>query len=271
MANLNALTDYYRNFGQTGLKVSPVALGTVKIGRNQLVKNKVSDGFALPSDQEVDKLLNLALDLGINVIDTAPSYGESEAALGRVLGSKRQDFVISTKVGEEFARGISTYNFSAKSVRSSVERSLGQLKTDYLDSVLLHLPASDWDPLVNSPALEVLSRLKERGDILSYGASTKSVEGGLFAVEHCDSVMVSFNVHYRGEIEVIQKAAALNKGVFIIKALLQGHLDKVEVEDPLASCFKAAFDANDSAVVVMGTVNPSHLQENVSAALRSLP
>jgi aryl-alcohol dehydrogenase-like predicted oxidoreductase len=270
MAPLNSLKDHQHYLGQTQLQASPVGLGTVKIGRNQNVKNKVADGFALPSDKAVGELLSLALDLGINFIDTAPAYGESEAVLGRVLGKNRQQFVISTKVGEEFTRGVSHYDFSANNIRLSIERSLSRLKSDYLDNVLVHCPADDLTVLENSPVLEILSRLKEQGQILNFGASTKSVAGGLYAVKHCDLVMVSFNQVYQAELEVIKQAMAANKGVLVIKALLQGHLDKVAEIDPLTACFAAVYAVCPSAIVVVGTVNPVHLRTNAESALRAL-
>ena len=65
-----------RPLGATGLQVSPLGLGTVKFGRNQGVK--YPQAFNLPSDREALALLELAWDLGINLLDTAPAYGESE-------------------------------------------------------------------------------------------------------------------------------------------------------------------------------------------------
>jgi len=91
-----------RQLGQTGLAVSCLGLGTVKIGRNQEVKYPIS--FPLPRDNDVSDLLATAKDLGINLLDTAPAYGSSEQRLGRLLRD-RDDWVICTKVGEEFTGG----------------------------------------------------------------------------------------------------------------------------------------------------------------------
>ena len=90
--------------GQTGLEVSRLGLGTVKFGRNQEVR--YPNSFVLPSDQEIIDLLELAHSLGINLLDTAPAYGSSEQRIGRLL-SNRADWVICTKVGEEFLLGRS--------------------------------------------------------------------------------------------------------------------------------------------------------------------
>ena len=70
------LYRFLRKFGQTNIRISPVTLGTVKIGRNSGVK--YPSKFDLPSDESVSRLFELAYDLGINAIDTAPAYGHSE-------------------------------------------------------------------------------------------------------------------------------------------------------------------------------------------------
>ena len=90
----------HRSLGQTGLELSPIGLGTVKIGRNTDVK--YATDFELPSDHEIIQLLTLASELGINCLDTAPAYGSSEARLGELLPEIAIDFRIITKVGETY-------------------------------------------------------------------------------------------------------------------------------------------------------------------------
>src|SRR5690606_20507720 len=72
---------------QTDLFVSPIGLGTVKLGRNQGVK--YPQGFELPNDRQARELIAQAGDLGINLIDTAPAYGISEERLGGLLHGQR--------------------------------------------------------------------------------------------------------------------------------------------------------------------------------------
>ena len=80
-----------RALGSTGLDVSCLGLGTVKIGRNEGVKYPA--GFQLPDDALVRDILALCRDVGMNLIDTAPAYGSSEERLGALL-TQRQDWVI---------------------------------------------------------------------------------------------------------------------------------------------------------------------------------
>src|SRR5882672_8748483 len=81
---------------------SVLGLGTVKFGRNRNVRYPGGDGFALPSDREIETLLDVAVECGINVLDTAPAYGASEERLGKLLGARRREFFLMTKTGEEF-------------------------------------------------------------------------------------------------------------------------------------------------------------------------
>ena len=97
-----------RALGSTGIDVSPLGLGTVKIGRNEQVK--YPQGFEIPEDADVRELLAQAWDLGINFIDTAPAYGSSERRLGQLL-PHADDWVIMTKVGEIFENGKSRFDF----------------------------------------------------------------------------------------------------------------------------------------------------------------
>ena len=79
--SLPSLHDHHRPLGSTGLRVSPLGLGTVKLGRDQGVK--YPNGFTIPDDAAARALLDQARALGINLIDTAPAYGVSEQRLGR--------------------------------------------------------------------------------------------------------------------------------------------------------------------------------------------
>ena len=166
-----------RRFASTGASVSVLGFGTVKFGRNQGVKYPGGEGFALPTDQEVSSLLDLCLERGINLLDTAPAYGTTEERLGKLLGKRRKDFFIVTKTGEEFDNGKSSYNFSAEHTRMSVDRSLQRLKTNYLDCVLVHASKNDMDVITKTPVLETLEQLKREERIPCFGVSTKYRRG----------------------------------------------------------------------------------------------
>lgn len=259
-----------RLLGNTGIEVSCLGLGTVKIGRNQDVK--YPSGFSLPSDEEVSTLIAHAKNLGINFIDTAPAYGSSEQRLGRLL-NERQDWIICSKVGEEFTAGKSYFDFSAEHTQRSVERSLRDIGTDYLDIVLIHSDGQDLKILESSDCPETLLRLKEKGLIKAVGMSSKTVEGGMKAVEILDVVMATYNPSMLDDAEVIDYAYKLNKGILVKKALNSGHdcVDKGADGNTTESSFaernlRFALDKKGVSSVIVGTINPKHLRENVEAA-----
>lgn len=257
-----------RPLGNTGIRVSPLGLGTVKFGRNQEVK--YPHPFALPTDQEILQLLELARDLGINLLDTAPAYGSSEERLGRLLRGCRQDWVIVTKVGEAFSAGRSHFDFSAPATRASVERSLRRLGTDYLDAVLIHSNGDDVRILQEEGTLDTLLDLKTQGLVRAVGMSTKTLAGGLLAVQRCDVVMVTYNLMRQEELPVIRAAHAADRGVLIKKGLLSGHLEQLGETDPVAASLRLIFAEPGVSSAVVGILNPAHLCADAAALARVL-
>ncbi|WP_120994234.1 aldo/keto reductase [Stutzerimonas urumqiensis] len=256
------LHDLLRPLGSTGLRVSPLGLGTVKLGRDQGVKYPT--GFTIPDDRQARHLLSMARDLGINLIDTAPAYGNSEERLGHLLRGEREAWVIVSKVGEEFEDGQSRFDFSAAHTRHSVERSLKRLGTDYLDLVLVHSNGDDLAILNDTPVYETLATLKQEGKIGGYGFSGKTVDGGMQALHDGDCAMVTYNLERREEAAVIDYAAAHGKGILVKKALASGHLC-LDREDAVRLSFELLFDRPGVASAIIGTINPQHLSDNVAS------
>ncbi len=252
-----------RRVGLTDIEVSVIGLGTVKLGRNQGVK--YPQAFSLPTDNEVKKLLECAKELGINLLDTAPAYGESETRLGKWLRGQRHEWVLSTKVGETFTEGESHFDFSPQAINRSIDRSLAALQTDYLDIVLVHSNGNDLRLIDEEAVFFSLEKLKKTGKIRTFGMSTKSIAGGLATLAVADVAMVSFNPEYLDEREVLQYAAAHHKGILVKKALASGHLAPQKMGEALS--FILAEPGVSS--VILGTINPQHLSDNIRAlALR---
>tara|TARA_R110000822_G_scaffold8704_16_gene34266 strand:- start:14571 stop:15371 length:801 start_codon:yes stop_codon:yes gene_type:complete len=263
---MSTLHAHHRPLGSTGLSVSPLGLGTVKLGRNQGVK--YPQQFELPDDKQALELLALAQDLGINLIDTAPAYGTSEERLGSLLAGRRQEWIICSKVGEEFEQGQSHFDFSAAHTRRSVERSLKRLATDYLDLVLVHSDGHDLDVL-NAEVYPALAQLKQQGLIRAFGFSGKTVEGGMLALETGDCAMVTYNLQDQSERPVLDFALSHNKGILIKKALASGHLC-LQGNDPAQKSLELVFAHPAVATAIIGTINPRHLTQNVASALKVL-
>lgn len=260
-----------RPLGRTGIEVSVLGLGTVKLGRAVGVKYPFE--FTPPDDEQAAALIRRAEELGVNLIDTAPAYGVAERRLGRLLAGRREDWVLCTKAGEEFdlATGTSSYDFTPRAIRESVERSLSRLRTDRIDIVLLHSDGSDAFVLGESGALDALQRLKAEGKVRAVGASTKTPEGALLAAERSDAVMLTLNPAERADEPAVGAAQRAGAGVLVKKALASGHLGRLSTErnSAVEDSFRFVLGHAGVSSVIVGTINPDHLAENCAAAARA--
>jgi len=256
----------YKAIADTGVEVSAIGFGTVKIGRDRGVKYPQS--FVIPDDSQVLNLLAICQELGINLLDTAPAYGNSEQRLGKLLTSAhRQNWILSSKAGEEFDENSSEshYDFSERAITQSVERSLRRLNTDYLDIVMIHSNGDDMNIIEHDGALETLAKLKQAGKIRASGMSTKTVAGGIAALKRSDCAMVTYNLKETNERAVIEYAAAHNKGIFIKKAFASGHVStdaKAINSDAILESFKLIFAQAAVSSAVIGTINEQNLRAN---------
>jgi len=262
-----------RSLGDTGVRVSALGLGAVKIGRTEALKHPGCK-TALPSDEEVQRLLATARDLGVNLLDTAPAYGVSEARLGALLTGQRDAWVISTKVGEEFTNGKSRYDFSTMAIRASVELSLRRLRADYVDVLLLHSDGSAEGELERDETIDALRQARDAGYARLVGASTKTLEGALRCVEALDVVMLTYNERHTASELAIAQAAKSGVGVLIKKALDSGWIaHDATAQNPspcgdhgaTAAALRFAMAPADVSSVVVGTTSPDHLRQNAQA------
>src|SRR6516162_2882691 len=113
-----------RPLGKTDMRVSVLGFGGAEIG------------FEQASAQAVTQLLHSGLDAGLNVIDTAECYLQSEELIGEAVASRRKDYYLFTKCGHPDNPGVEDWR--PQSLLASIERSLQRLRTDYLDLVQLH-------------------------------------------------------------------------------------------------------------------------------------
>lgn len=246
-----------RPLGRTGLHASPLGFGAFKIGRNE--KTKYPSAYDLPDDAAVQSLLDGVLDAGINYIDTAPAYGTSEERIGRALARRRREFVLSTKVGETFSEGKSSYDFSRRGVEASLNRSLERLKTDVLDLVFIHSDGNDLKVLNETDVVDVLREFRDRGLIRGIGLSGKTVEGAKSSLAWADALMVEYNSGDRSHEAVIQEAAERGLAVIVKKGLASGHL-------PAADAIRFLLSNRNVASIVVGGLNLDHIRANIAAA-----
>lgn len=254
---MNTFTLPRRPLGATKLEFSILGLGTVKFGRNQGVK--YPHAFDLPSDQAIVDLLALAQSLGVNWLDTAPAYGNSEARLGRLI--HRHDWLIASKVGESFINGQSYFDFSAPAVTQSLERSLTHLHTDYIDLINIHSDGNDLAILHQSDCLQALQTAKQVGKIRAIGISCKTIEGAQAWLPYVDALMIELNPEQRQMENIIALAAHNQVSTLIKKGFGSGHLLKQYSLEALANyLFQFPITA-----LINGTINPEHLHANCAA------
>ena len=167
-----------RQFGFTGLKVSALGFGAGHIGDYN------SD------EKSINKILNTAVDLGINLIDTARGYGASEERIGKFLSHRRNEIILSTKVGYDIP-GYKNWTYDC--VIAGINEALKKLCTDYID--IVHLHSCTKDVLMNNGVIDALEKAREEGKIkvMAYSGENEhlsyAVESGRFG-----SLQTSINI-----------------------------------------------------------------------------
>jgi len=148
-------------FGNTGLQVSRIGLGAGKVGSPNL------------SDADAEKVLNTALDSGINLIDTARGYGLSEERIGRFLSRRRTDFILSTKVGYSVPGFV---DWSYDIILAGIEEALKVLRTDVID--IVHLHSCSVEMLERGEVIDALEAARQAGKIrfLAYSGENMALE-----------------------------------------------------------------------------------------------
>jgi aryl-alcohol dehydrogenase-like predicted oxidoreductase len=179
--------------------------------------------------------------------------------------------VIASKWGEIFKDGMSSFDFSKEAALRSIDESLTRLQTDYLDLVLVHSNGEDVDIIKTYNVFETLAELKKVGKIRAFGMSTKTVEGGLMALQKSDVVMVTYNPLETNERVVISEAHKMGKGVLIKKALASGHINKLsQDENPVRTSIQFILKEPGVSSIVIGTLNTKHLEEALHYANEAL-
>ena len=213
----------YRTLGKTGLKVSEISLGTWQVG------GKWGSEF---NSKNAEKIINTAIDNGVNFIDTADVYSEklSEKTVGKVIRSRSEDVYIATKCG----RQLNPHNneaYTTSALRKFVEGSLSNLGVERIDLIQLHCPPTE---VYYRPEIFALfDDLTKEGKIRNYGVSVQTVEEALKAIEFegVSTVQIIFNMFRQRPSELFFKEAKKkNVGILarvpLASGLLTGKFNK---------------------------------------------
>ena len=264
-----------RTLGETGIEVTRLGFGGARIGLDHATQEQTTE------------LLNGLLDRGINFIDTASAYLDSERLIGIAIAGRRREFVLETKTPTDGGGG-SGPTWSKESITAAIDQSLKDLQTDYLDIVLLH--SCDVSVLRAGEAVEALTDARAAGKTRHIGYSgdgpdaLAAIEMGVFSV-----LQTSFNVvDQRGMDDVIPAARAAGMGIVAKRPVANaafasdkspyGYADEywsrsrslVVPEDApedkfeLSLRFTLSMDPIDSAIV--GTTRLDHGLKNIEIA-----
>ncbi len=261
-----------RKFGNTGLEVSILGFGAMHIGS------------AMIEDAVADKMLNEVLDLGINLIDTARAYGQSERRIGQFLSHRRNEFILSTKVGYDVQWQP---DWTYEAVTGGIDQALKLMQTDYID--IVHLHSCSLDILEKGDVIRGLEKQKKGGKVrfIAYSGENEALK---FAVAsgRFDSIQTSVNICDQRIInDVLPEAVERDLGVIAKRPVANapwrhisppvGHnsaeywhrLKKMSIDThgmdwlELALRFSAYTDGVSTCIA--GTSSMDHFKENLRA------
>ena len=207
-----------RKLGRTNLEVTALGMGGAGIGRSNV------------TDAEAISAIHKAIDLGINYLDTAPLYGESERRVGLALqGGKRHQLHLATKTGTHPKwKG----DYSSQGTRRSVENSLKLLKTDYLDICLVHDPDDMGTVVSKEGAFDELKRMREEGLIRYIGLGVREHQFHRLAIQRNDVDVILTYLDYtliqQTATSLIKVATEKNVGVINGSPIAMGLLSGIK-------------------------------------------
>ena len=249
--------------GRTGLEVTRLGYGA---GHRKPMNNK-----------ERETILNSVLDSGVNLIDTAISYGNSEELIGRYISHRSSEFHVATK----------GHTWTSKGLLRGLHKSLRRLKADYVDVFQLHNPTVE--QCERGRLVEALQKMREAGKVRWIGVSTTLphlpmfLEWGAF-----DVFQVPYSALERDHEGWITRSAEAGTGILVRGGAAQGEpgvgtgspdrwrrfqeagLDDLREENESRTAFMLRFTLTHahSHTNIVGTTNPEHLRQNTLAILK---
>jgi aryl-alcohol dehydrogenase-like predicted oxidoreductase len=261
--------------GSTGIQVTRLGIGLSEIGSTPL---EVS---------AVEKLLNTGLDAGINFLDTAACYGNSEELVGMTVSHRRSEYTLASKCGHA-AGGYEGEAWTPKLITDSIDRSLTRMKTDYIDLMQFH--SCKIDVLEQEDVINALIAARDAGKVRFIGYSGDNehaqwaVDSGIFA-----TLQTSFSmVDQKARDGLLAAAEAKGMGVIIKRPIgnvvwgkasvastyHQKYLERAQAmsaigpvigeEDPIKMAMGFTFAHNQVDTAIVGTTNPEHLLSNIA-------
>ena len=256
--------------GDTGLQISRIALGGFPFGGVNRARSW--DPWAPAGRKTAIATINRALDLGINYVDTAPSYGDgnSENIIGEVMRTRREECVLATKVGWQ--------GLGKAAVMESVRASLSRLQTDHVDVVQIHggmYTSEDYEHVMNGGPLDALRELRQSGETRFIGLTAEEpwtalplLRSGAF-----DVVQLAYNLIYQSAAQhALEEASELRVGVVTMRTMTSGIFQRTvrslapewqEARDVYEVCLKFVLSDSRVHAPIVGMRWPEEVEKNV--------
>jgi aryl-alcohol dehydrogenase-like predicted oxidoreductase len=269
--------------GRTGLNVTRLSFGAMEIR-----DSRIWNGRAV-TDRQAETILNTVLDEGINFIDTANDYGRSEEFIGKYIAHRRQEFYIATKCGCTVVRkdentDETPHVWTRDNLFRGLNESLQRMKTDYIDVMQLHNPPVE--ETEKNQLVKALQEMQQQGKVRFISISTTLphlpvyLQWGVF-----DTFQIPYSALEREHEEWISRAAEAGIGTIIRGGVARGEvgvglgnedrwkkfeqasLDELRQPGESRTAFLLRFTLShpDVHTIIVGTLYPEHLQENIAA------
>lgn len=273
-----------RQFGKTDMQVSILGFGGSEIRGSSLT--------------DVEQLLGSALDAGLNVIDTAACYGDSEELIGKAVAQRRSDYYLFTKCGHAVGEELPDLpDWDPRLIEASIDRSLRRLRTDHIDLIQLH--SCSLDILRRGDVVKVLQKARGAGKVRYIGYSGDN-EDARYAIrmDVFDSLQTSINIADQQGIDfTLPMAQERNMGIIAKRPIANAawlypsmeksaygypYLERLQTlrydflqsgpATSISTALRFTLSVPGVDVAIVGTANPNRWQQNANlVAEGSLP
>lgn len=270
--------------GRTGLAVTRLGFGAMEIRGSRIW------GGRAVTEKQAETILNSVLDSGINFIDTANDYGRSEEFIGKFISKRRGEYTLATKCGCTVVRRDETTDdtphvWTRENLFRGLNESLERMKTDYVDIMQLHNPSVE--EVEKNGLVDALKEMRQQGKVKFIGISTTLphlptyLKWGIF-----DTFQIPYSALERDHEDWITKSGEAGIGVIVRGGVARGEagvglgnqdrwkkfeeagLDELRAPGESRTAFLLRYTLTHpyASTIIVGTLHPEHLQENIQAA-----
>jgi aryl-alcohol dehydrogenase-like predicted oxidoreductase len=272
--------------GRTNLEVTRLGYGAMEIRGSRIW------GGRSVTEEQAQKILNAVLDVGINFIDTANDYGRSEEFIGKFISHRREEYILATKCGckvtyRDEHTDETPHVWTRENLFRGLHESLERMKTGYIDIMQLHNPPAEETEKNN--LVDVLKEMQRQGKVRWISISTTQPHLRFYKeLDVFDTFQIPYSALERQHENWITESAKAGIGIIIRGGVARGEVgvglgsqdrwklfEKAGLDDLRANgesrtsfLLRYTLTHPHANTIIVGTLHPSHLQENIDAVLR---